>query len=246
MDRIFQKLREHRLRIILFFAALVVSLSVFAARGFLPARVVALAGLAVFFGLMVALSRNPAKVEWRTVAAGIALQVLLALFVLKTSIGMGIFFFIGKVVEKFLAFSDAGARFVFGIFVDEAAMAQVFGQGSGFVFAFRALPTIIFVSSFFTMLYYMGVLQLVVRGLARVMVRVMKTSGAESLSSAANIFMGQTEAPLIIKPYLMTLTRSEPSVGSSVAPSPSQPTPGSASVSTTRSLHRSSASPKLS
>jgi CNT family concentrative nucleoside transporter len=88
-------------------------------------------------------------------------------------------------------------------------MGQVFGKGKGFVFAFSALPTIVFISSFFTVLYYFGVLQLVVRGMAWAMRKLMRTSGAETLSVTANVFMGQTEAPLIVKPYVERMTRSE-------------------------------------
>jgi CNT family concentrative nucleoside transporter len=208
-SRLVEILRRHMLRLILLGICALVGLVAFGLRNLVGPRFVALFGIVVFLSLIMALSRNPSKIEWRTVAAGLFLQVALALFVIKTEWGRELFLFLGAVVGKFLAFSDQGARFVFGVFVDEKTVEGVFGEGRGFVFAFRALPTIIFVSSFFTVLYYLGVLQAIVRTMARLMVKLMRTSGSESLSSAANVFMGQTEAPLIIRPYLSTLTRSE-------------------------------------
>ena len=112
-------------------------------------------------------------------------------------------------VKKFLEFTNAGSLFVFGPLANGPAMDKVFGPGNGFVFAFTALPTIIFVSSFFTVLYYFGVLQFIVKLFAKAMMLFMRTSGAETLSAAANVFMGQTEAPIIVKPYVPTMTRSE-------------------------------------
>jgi CNT family concentrative nucleoside transporter len=115
---------------------------------------------------------------------------------------------IGEAVKKFLDFTNAGSQFVFGALADPGALGTAIPD-RGFVFAFSALPTIIFVSSFFTILYYFGVLQFIVRIFARGMMYVMGTSGAETLSSAANVFMGQTEAPLIVKPYVEKMTQSE-------------------------------------
>ena len=99
--------------------------------------------------------------------------------------------------------------FVFGPLMNSDAIGKGFGNGNGFIFAVKALPAVIFVSSFFTVLYFLGVLQFVVKLFALVMVRVMGTSGAESLSAAANVFMGQTEAPLLVRPYIAKMTRSE-------------------------------------
>jgi len=178
-------------------------------RDVLGGRGVALAGALCFYGLCFAMSRDPRGVRPRTLAAGIALQVALALFVLQTALGRRVFGILGDGIRKFLEFTDAGSRFVFGVLADPAAMEEAFGAGRGFVFAFRALPTIVFVAAFFAVLYHFGVLQWVVRGMARGMMKVMGVSGAESLSGAANIFMGQTEAPLIVKPYIAGLTRSE-------------------------------------
>ncbi len=148
-------------------------------------------------------------INWYTVGWGFALQWLLALFVLRFKPGYRAFQAAGDVVKKFLEFSSEGAGFVFGRLADPPAMGKVFGEKNGFVFAFVALPTIVFVSSFFSVLYHFGVLQWVVRFFAAAMRALMRTSGAETLSVTANVFMGQTEAPLIVKPYVATMTRSE-------------------------------------
>ena len=184
-------------------------------RGSVPPRLQAVAGIICFIAIVAACSENLQAVSWRTVGWGIALQLGLALFILKFSIGgwrPGFAFFtaVSDVVKKFLEFTNAGSQFVFGAARQPVLrMDRVFGAGNGFVFAFTALPTIIFVSSFFTVLYYFGVLQFIVRLFARAMMLLMRTSGAETLSAAANVFMGQTEAPIIVKPYVPSMTRSE-------------------------------------
>ena len=167
----------------------------------------AAAGVLCFLGLVATFSANLRAVNWRTIAWGFALQVLLALFVIKGP-GFVIFDAIGVVVKKFLEFTSAGSQFVFGVLANPAEMNKAFPD-RGFVFAFSGLPTVIFVASFFTVLYYFGVLQFIVRLLAKVMMYLLQTSGAETLSVTANIFMGQTEAPLIIKPYIPRMTQSE-------------------------------------
>ncbi len=185
----------------------------------------ALVGVPCFIGLAVVCSTDPRRINWRTVAAGVALQVGLAVLILKVPYVYDAFDLIGKGIRKFLDFTDEGSRFVFGPLADpkqppaEAAGAVAGGSavpftqervpGRPFIFAFRALPAVIFVSSFFTVLYYLGVLQFVVKLFARGVVWVMGTSGAETLSGVANVFMGQTEAPLIVKPYVVRMTRSE-------------------------------------
>lgn len=116
---------------------------------------------------------------------------------------------LGHAVKKFVAFSDRGGEFVFGNLAPPGDIALNPGVQFKFIFAFRALPPILFVSAFFTMLYHFGILQRIVKGLAKVMVYVLRTSGAETLSVAANVFMGQTEAPLIVKPYVPRMTNSE-------------------------------------
>ena len=194
--------------------AVLLTIVVYLLRYSISPRVQALAGIICFIAIVAAFSTNLRAVSWRTVAWGIALQVGLALFILKLEIGgvrPGFIFFskIADLVKRFLEFTNAGSTLVFGQLANQAAMDKVFGPGQGFVFAFTALPTIIFVSSFFTVLYYFGVLQFVVKIFARGMMFAMRTSGAETLSAAANVFMGQTEAPIIVKPYVPSMTQSE-------------------------------------
>lgn len=194
--------------------ALALGAAAFLTRNSLNPRLQALAGIVAFIAVVAAFSTNLRAISWRTVGWGMALQLGLALFILKLEIG-GVrpgYVFFSKVadgVKKFLEFTNAGSTFVFGALANQPAMDKVFGQGQGFVFAFTALPTIIFVSSFFTVLYYFGILQMIVRVFARAMMFAMRTSGAETLSAAANVFMGQTEAPIIVKPYVPLMTRSE-------------------------------------
>jgi CNT family concentrative nucleoside transporter len=177
----------------------------------------ALLGVFAFFALGATFSHNLRAVNWRTIAWGIGLQLGLALMILQGkwtvngteySVYAG-FERIGDVVKKFISFSDAGAEFVFGNLSRPGDLANVFGKDFLFPFAFKALPPILFVSAFFTVLYHYGVLQWCVRALAKIMVYLMGTSGAETLSVSANVFMGQTEAPLIVKPYVPRMTQSE-------------------------------------
>jgi len=160
-------------------------------------RIASFAGLFAMIGIAWALSVDRRAIRWRTVVVGTALQVVFALVILRTEVGRQVFDWIGTVITRFLDFTDAGASFVFG---------EKFKE---FYFAFKVLPTIIFFSSFITILYYLGILQWIVRKFAMIMVRFMGTSGTESLSASANIFVGQTEAPLLIKPYVATMTNSE-------------------------------------
>jgi CNT family concentrative nucleoside transporter len=171
-------------------------------------------GAVCFISLCAACSTNLRAVNWRTISLGITLQLALALFILKFEVGgfrpgYAIFSAIAGVVKSFLEFTNAGSYLVFGPLANQELMGKVFGPANSFVFAFSALPTIIFISSFFTLLYYFGVLQFIVWLMARVMMYLLRTSGAETLSAAANVFMGQTEAPIIVKPYVPTMTRSE-------------------------------------
>ncbi len=168
----------------------------------LGARLRGLLGLAVLLALGVALSSNRRKISRRVVAWGLGLQAAFAIFVLRVPIGQQIFRALGSAVTWLLSFSYVGSQFVFG---DIGAQHSKFGV----VFAFQVLPAIIFVSALFAIMYYLGIMQLVVKAFAIVMNRVMGASGAESLNVAASIFMGQTEAPLTIRPFLPTMTRSE-------------------------------------
>lgn len=169
----------------------------------------ALAGIVCFFGIVAAFSQNLRAVNWRTIGFGVLLQIVLALLVLKVGWVYRGFEAVGGVVKKFITFSDKGAEFVFGNLARPGDMALNPGAEFLFMFAFKALPPILFVSAFFTLLYHYGILQFFVRLMSRLMVYLLGTSGAETLSVSANVFMGQTEAPLIVKPYVPRMTSSE-------------------------------------
>src|SRR5437879_7552605 len=158
--------------------------------------------IVLILGIGIALSRNRRAISWRIVAWGVGLQLAFAIFVLRVPLGQTLFSALGDVVKQILSFSYVGSEFVFG---------EIGKQHSslGVIFAFQVLPAIIFVSALFAILYYVGVMQLVVKAFALVMNKVMGASGAESLNVAASIFMGQTEAPLTIRPFLPGMTRSE-------------------------------------
>jgi concentrative nucleoside transporter, CNT family len=185
-------------------------------------RLVSVLGMLVLLGIGFLLSVNRRMIPWRLVAWGIGLQLVFAVLILKTPVGAAFFSWINGVVVALLGFTEAGARFLFGnlvvnnvpVAVGEPGMgpAEQIGDTvavTGAFFAFNVLPTIVFFSSLMTMLYHFGVMQAVVKGFAWVMMRTMRTSGAETLSAAGNIFIGQTEAPLLIKPYVEGMTMSE-------------------------------------
>jgi concentrative nucleoside transporter, CNT family len=193
-------------------AALIAALASF---GGVP-RLQPLVGLIVILSIAYALSTNRRAIDRRTVAWGLALQIVFALLVLKTTAGQRLFQTLGGAINRLLDFAFVGSSFVFGPLGSKEAwpriMTEVLGpEGAqyGVIFAFQVLPTIIFIAALFAILYYFGVMQLVVRLFAIVMRRVMRASGAESLNVAASIFMGQTEAPLTIRPYLPRMTESE-------------------------------------
>jgi CNT family concentrative nucleoside transporter len=173
-------------------------------------------GAFVILSIAYAFSTNRRAIRWATVAWGLGLQIVFAVIVLKTTVGERVFTFLGTYITKLLGFAGVGSAFVFGALGDNALWTRVMtgalgpdGAQSASMFAFQVLPTIIFIAALFAILYYFGVMQLVVRIFAVVMHRVMKASGAESLNVAASIFMGQTEAPLTIRPYLPEMTQSE-------------------------------------
>jgi concentrative nucleoside transporter, CNT family len=168
----------------------------------LASRLVGLLGIALFLGIGYLLSRDRKAINWRTIGWGLALQVAFAVFVLRVPFGIELFKSLGDVVTKILSFSYAGSEFVFGDL--GAQHAKI-----GVVFAFQILPAIIFISALMAILYYLGIMQVVVRAMAVAMNKILKASGAESLNVAASIFMGQTEAPLTIRPYLNKMTQSE-------------------------------------
>ena len=168
----------------------------------IPQRLTGLFGLALILGIGVALSRNRRAISWRVVAWGMGLQLGFAILVLLSPVGQRLFKQLGDVITAILSFSYYGSGFVFNDLGTEH-------HGAGFVFAFQVLPAIIFVSALFAIMYYVGIMQVVVRAFAVVMTKVMGASGAESLNVAASIFMGQTEAPLTIRPFLPKMTQSE-------------------------------------
>lgn len=161
-------------------------------------RFASLLGYVTFIFLAWLMSSHRARFPWRIVFAGTILQFGLALLTLRTKPGLKLFQGIGLFFEKVLEFTDKGSAFVFG----EETFREHF-------FAFKVLPTIIFFSCLMSILYYVGVMQLLVKGMAWLMQKSLRTSGAETISASANIFLGQTEAPLLIRPYLPTMTRSE-------------------------------------
>lgn len=164
-------------------------------------RLLSLAGL--FFLLFIAylLSSSRKHIAWRTVISGLLLQVVFGFLVLKTTPGRWFFNQANAFFKAILAFTNEGSKFIFGNLVDPSQF--------GWIFATMVLPTIIFMGSLMAILYHWGIMQKVVAGTAKIMMKVMKTSGAESLAAAANIFVGQTEAPLVIRPYVNSMTQSE-------------------------------------
>ena len=179
-------------------------------------RIQPVAGLALILALAYCLSSARRAIDYRTVAWGLGLQLVFALIVLKTAVGRAVFQSLGGVVTKILDFAFVGSSFVFGPLGNPAVWPKIVtgvlgpeGNQYANIFAFMVLPTIIFIAALFAMLYYFGIMQIVVRLFAVIMRRFMRASGAESLNVAASIFMGQTEAPLTIRPFLPRMTESE-------------------------------------
>ena len=179
-------------------------------------KIQSLVGLLVILALAYSASTNKRSIDRRTVAWGLGLQILFALLVLKTTPGQELFQTLGQGINRLLDFANVGASFVFGPLGNKEAWPKIMttvlgpeGAQYGVIFAFQVLPTIIYIAALFAILYYLGVMQFVVRLFAIAMRRFMKASGAEALNVAASIFMGQTEAPLTIRPYLPSMTRSE-------------------------------------
>ncbi len=177
-------------------------------------------GVVSMLAICYIMSSDRKNINWKLVAGGMILQLILALAILKVDFVYQIFDIIAGGFVKLLSYTDAGAAFVFGSWPDDGWLqsnAYNAEQGEmvkvpfkvGFVFAFKVLPTIIFFAAFSSILYYLGILQFIIYGLAKVLSKFMDLSGAESLAAAANVFIGQTEAPLVIKPYLENMTKSE-------------------------------------
>ena len=175
----------------------------------MPLKLVSLFGMCVMIAVAWAFSNNRKLFPWRTVASGLVLQFLFALFILKTPWGADIFNFLQHVVDKLGDFALEGAKMVFGPLADRDSLVKSFGPGTSVLFAIIVVSTIILISTLSTFFYHYGILQRVVHAMALVMQKFMRTSGSESLAAAANIFMGQTEAALVVKPYLERMTSSE-------------------------------------
>ncbi len=158
-------------------------------------------GLGILVSICILLSSNRKKISWKEIGYVLGIQILFAFFVLKVPGVVSVFNYISSFFVLVLDFTKEGSHFLFGELVDT--------QSNGFIFAFQVLPTIVFFSALTTLFYYLGILQKIVYGCAWVMSKGVRLSGAESLSTAGNIFLGQTEAPLLIKPYLAGMTRSE-------------------------------------
>ncbi|RMF20102.1 MAG: Na+ dependent nucleoside transporter [Bacteroidetes bacterium] len=172
-------------------------------------------GIVVLLGVCYALSANRKLINWRLVIGGMVMQIALAILILQVPFVRQVFDFIASFFIVILDFTEAGARFVLGSWPDDV-WVSVPGEGQefslfqvGYVFAFRVLPTIVFFAALSATLYYLGILQIIIKGFAWVMTKTMRLTGAESLAAAANVFIGQTEAPLVVKPYLEDMSRSE-------------------------------------
>ena len=167
-------------------------------------KFIGILGIIILLFFAYILSNNRTKINYKTIIYGLSLQLLFALFILKTPFGKPIFGFFDKIINKLISFSEAGGDFLFKSFVPDI------GFHVGLInFAFRALPTIIFFSSLMALLYHIGIIQIIVKWIARIMQKTMKTSGSETLSISANIFVGQTEAPLMVRPFIQNMTKSE-------------------------------------
>lgn len=163
-----------------------------------------LIGMILLLGIAFILSNNRRKINYRIIGWGLSLQFIFGILILKTPLGKPLFGFFDKVITKLISFSDAGSDFLFKSLVPGVGYHEAMVN-----FAFRALPTIIFFSSLMTVLYHFGVIQFIVKWISRIMQKSMGTSGSETLSVAANIFVGQTEAPLMIRPFIRNMTQSE-------------------------------------
>ena len=172
-------------------------------------KLVSFLGLIAMIAFAWLCSFNRKKFPWRTVVCGIGLQFIFGWLILKTSGGAKTFDLAQRAVTKLIGFADEGAKMVFGPLANGPLLTEKLGPANSFIFVVTVTATIILVSAVSSFLYHYGILQRVVRGVAWVMQRVMRTSGSESLAAAANIFMGQTEAPLVVKPYLSKMTQSE-------------------------------------
>jgi len=172
-------------------------------------RFTGLLGIVLILGVAFLMSNNRKAINYRTVGVGLLLQVLLAVFILKTSVGQSLFQWLGDSINTLLGQADKGALFVFGSLVDRNLMTKAFGPGNDYIFFFKVVPTIIFVAVLVNMFYHLGILQRIVSTMGKGVHWLMGVSGAEALSNVASTFVGQVEAQIMIKPYLKNMTKSE-------------------------------------
>lgn len=172
-------------------------------------RFTGLIGVVLIFSIAFLMSNNRKAINYRLVISGLAIQVALAIFILKIPLGKTIFAWLGDAITKILNFSQAGASFVFGPLVNTANMSKAFGNGNEFIFFFNIIPTIIFVAVLVSVAYYLGIMQRLVKLIAYLVYKLMGVSGSEALSNVASAFVGQVEAQIMIKPYLKGMTMSE-------------------------------------
>jgi CNT family concentrative nucleoside transporter len=173
------------------------------------AQYTGLIGIIAIFATAFLFSNNRRAVNWRLVICGLSLQMILAMFILRTPWGQGLFHFLGRAVEKLLSFANDGAVFVLGPLAQTDLMIDVFGPAGSFIFAFKLVPALIFVATLAALAYHIGLMQRIVTGISWIIYRVMGASGSEATSNAASVLIGQVEAQILIKPYMPTVTQSE-------------------------------------
>lgn len=164
-------------------------------------KLIGIIGVAIFIGVAFLLSNNRKRINWVLVAKGMVLQLIFAFLVLRFPPGRRFFEGVSDVITKLLDFTKQGSGFLFGSLIDSNKI--------GSIFAFQVLPTVVFFSALMAVLYYLGIMQFIVSWISKGMLKALGTSGSETVSAVANIFIGQTEAPLVIKPYIKTMTKSE-------------------------------------
>lgn len=172
-------------------------------------RFTGILGIGLILGIAYLMSNNRKAINYRTVGMGLLLQLLLALFILKTAVGKGLFKTVGDAVTKVIDFSQEGAAFVFGPLINIPAVEKAFGGPGGFIFFFKIIPTILFVAVLVNIGYHFGIIQRIVQVLAKGLFWLMRVSGAEALSNIGSAFVGQVEAQIMIQPYLKGMTKSE-------------------------------------
>lgn len=168
-----------------------------------------LLGIALILGLAFVLSNNRKAINYRVVVSGLLLQLLLALFILKTAFGSFVFAWVGERIKQLLEMADRGGEFVFGGLMKPELLKPIFGDQYSFLFMFKIMPTIIFVAVLVNIAYHIGFMQIIVSFFARIVHALMRVSGSEALSNVASAFVGQVEAQIMIKPYINTMTMSE-------------------------------------